>query len=127
MLKSLNFMFSLINNASISNKGDINIPTNQKCLKVLEVLYNEGLIRGYTYNKYRTNIYIKFTGSFNKPVIKNIQSISINSRPIYVNVKVLSKLAHVNEIFIISTPKGIMTVKKALQHNVGGIVFCKII
>jgi small subunit ribosomal protein S8 len=124
---SLAFMFSVINSASISNQGNINVPTTKKCLKVLRVLYREGLIRGYTYNKYRTNIYIKFTGSTIKPVIKQIQPISTNGRPIFVSVKTLAKLAHANEIFIISTIKGILTLKESLQQNVGGVLFCKII
>jgi small subunit ribosomal protein S8 len=127
MTKSLNSMFSLINNASFSNQGEINIKTTKKCLKVLQLLYREGLIRGYTYNKYRTTIYIKFTGSTTKPVIKAIISISTNGRIIYANTKVLSKLINANELFLVSTSKGILTLKEALQYNVGGILFCKII
>lgn len=124
---SLNFMFSVINSASISNKGDVNIPTSKKCLKVLSVLYREGLIRGYAYNKYRINIYIKFCGSTVKPVIRHIQPISLSGRPLYVNVKMLAKLSHCNEIFILSTSKGFLTLKEALYQNVGGILFCKIL
>lgn len=120
-------MFSVINSASISNQGSVCIPTTKQCLKVLNVLYREGLIRGYTYNKYKTNILIKFTGSTTKPVIKHIQPISTNGKPIYVSVKTLAKLAHANEVFIISTIKGNLTLKEALQQNVGGILCCKII
>jgi small subunit ribosomal protein S8 len=124
---SLTFMFSVINSASVSNLGNVNVPTTKKCLKVLSVLYREGLIRGYTYNKYRTNIYIKFTGSTRKPVIKQIQPISKSGRPIYVNLKTLAKLAHTNETFIISSTKGILTLKEALQQQVGGLLFCKVL
>jgi small subunit ribosomal protein S8 len=120
-------MFSVINSASISNQGSVCIPTTKKCLKVLHILYREGLIRGYTYNKYKTTIYIKFTGSTTKPVIKHIQAISTSGKPIYVTVKALAKLAHANEVFIISTQKGILTLKEALQQKVGGVLFCKII
>jgi len=119
-------MFSVINSASISNQGNINIPTTKKCLMVLRVLYREGLIRGYTYNKYRIDVYVKFTGSTTKPIIKHIQPISTSGRPIFVNTKTLAKLVHSNEVFLISTPKGILTLKEALQQNVGGLLVCKV-
>ena len=115
-------MFAVLNNASISNRGDVNIPTTKSCLRVLQVLYREGLIRGYTYNQKRTNIYLKYTGSRNKPVMRYIQGIG---KPVC--LKVLAKLAHANELFILSTPKGVLTLKEALAQNTGGVLFCKII
>jgi small subunit ribosomal protein S8 len=120
-------MFAVINNASLCNNGDVSIPTNKKCLKVLELMYREGFIRGYSYNQYRTNIYIKFTGSTAKPVIKHIQAISTGGRQVYANLKILAKLVNLNETFIISTPKGLLTVQEALKQNTAGLVFCKII
>jgi small subunit ribosomal protein S8 len=125
---SLNFMFSLINNASVCNKGDIRVPNTKKNLRVLSVLYREGLIRGFVIENVKNIIvHIKFTGSVNKPVIRHIQSISTNGRPFWANVKTLSKLAHTNEIFLITTAKGVLTLSEALLHNVGGFIFCKII
>jgi len=117
----------MINNASICNIGDISIPTTKKCLKVLEFLYREGFICGYVYNQTRTTIYIKFTGNQRKPVIKQIQAISTNGRNFFVNIKVLAKLIHSQETFIISTTKGLLNIKEALKNNVGGVVICKII
>ena len=126
-MKNLNQMFSLINKASLANHGEINIKTTKKCLKVLQILYREGLIRGFTYNKYRTKILIKFTDSSTKPVIKTIINISTNGRILFFNTKMLTKLASTNELYLISTSKGILTLKEALLENVGGILFCKII
>lgn len=120
-------LFSLINNASLCNLGDVQIPTSKKSLKILELLYREGFIRGYLYNKTRTTVYIKFLGSTRRPVIKHIQAVSTNGRMIFVNLKILSKLIHSQETFIISTNKGFLTIKDAIKNNVGGFVFCKII
>ncbi len=124
---SLNFMFSLINSASITNRGDISIPTSKKCSQVLSILYKQGLIRGFYENNRKTKIYLKYSGSTIKPVIRYIQAISVNGRPFYTNTKSLSKLVHSNEIFLISTPKGVLTLNECIQHKVGGFVFCKII
>jgi small subunit ribosomal protein S8 len=120
-------MFSIINNASLSNQSDVFIPTSKKNLRILMVLYKEGVIRGFIINKKKIKVQIKYTtGGVIKPVIKNIKMISTNGRLIFVSVKVLSKLAHHNEILIISTNKGILSAKEALQLNVGGIVLAKI-
>lgn len=123
----INNLCSLINNASLCNLGDINIPTTKKCLKLLELLYKEGYIRGYLHNKTRTTVYLKFTGSVRKPVIKHMQLISTNSREVFANVKTLSKLVHSQETFILSTNRGFCTIKEALKKNLGGLVICKII
>ena len=125
---SLAFMFSIINNASLSNQSDVIVPTSKKNLRILMVLYKEGLIRGFVLNKKKTIVYIKYTtGGSVKPVIKKIKMISTNGRAIVTSTKVLSQIAHHNEILLISTSKGILTTKEALQLNVGGIVLAKII
>lgn len=125
---SLAFMFSLINNASLSNQSDVSVPTSKKNLRILMVLYKEGIIRGFVINKKKIIIQIKYTtGGSIKPVVKKLKMISTNGRVVFVSVKVLSMLAHHNEILLISTSKGILTTKEALQLNVGGIVLAKII
>lgn len=120
-------LFSFINNASLSNLGDFSIPTTKKSLKVLELLYREGLIRGYLHNKTRTTVYIKFTGNSRKPVIKHIQAISTSGRKVFVSTRILANLVHLKESFLISTPKGLLTAQEALESNTGGLVICKIL
>lgn len=123
----LTFLFATINNASTTKKKDINIPSSKKILKVLSFLHNQGLIRGYTQNETRVNIYLKYSGQGIKPIIKHIQPISVKGRPFHVNLKMLEKLIHANETFIISTSKGLLTLKDAIQNQAGGFIFCKII
>jgi small subunit ribosomal protein S8 len=123
----LHFLFATINNASLTNKSYINIPSSKKNLKVLSFLYKQGLIRGYTQNETRINIHLKYTGSSIKPIIKHIQPISVKGRPFHANLKMLGKLVHANETFVISTPKGLLTLKEALENQVGGFIFCKIL
>ena len=50
---SLNSMFSIINIASVNHLGSVYIPVSKKCLKVLSVLLKEGLIKGFSQNKYK--------------------------------------------------------------------------
>jgi small subunit ribosomal protein S8 len=127
MAIKLNFMFALINKAISNNEGDVKIQTNKKCLIILSVLYKEGLIRGFVYNDSVINIYIKYTGVVARPVIKKIVSLSTSGRPFFIKIKSLSLLAHTNDLFLISTIKGVVTLKQALILNVGGLLLCKVI
>lgn len=124
---SLSFMFSLINSASISSRGDIVIKNSKKCLRVLSLLYKQGYIRGFASYKKTIKILIKYNGLSTRPTVAYIQAISLNGRPFYVSLKILSQFAHKNETFILSTPKGILTLKEALQENTGGILLCKVL
>ena len=124
---SLSFMFSLINSASISSRGDVVIKNSKKCLKVLSVLYRQGYIRGFVVSEKTIKILIKFNGLSTRPTISYIKSISLNGRPFFVSLKALTHIAHMNETFILSTPKGFLTLKEAIQENTGGLLICKIL
>ncbi len=123
---SLNFMFSVIKQASMCGQSGVNFPTSKKCLRVLSVLYRSGFIRGFRYDENVTRVFLKYSTTSFKPVLKNISGISTNGRPFYISVKSLAKLAHASETFLVSTPYGVLTTTQALEKNVGGILLCKI-
>ena len=126
-IDNLSLLYAVINLASVSCKKDVSIKTSKKILKVLNIFYDEGLIRGYSYNFKRTKIFIKFSGTEYKPVIKYIKVISTPSKFVSITVKSLSKLNDQGQFFLLSTPKGLLTSTEALNKNVGGNVLCKIL
>jgi len=126
-MKNLSFLFSVINNASISSRGSVIIKNSKKNLLVLSVLYRHGYIRGYFKNNHCIKIFLKFSGSSTQPVIRYIQPVSVSGRFFNINFKTLTKLAHTNETYLISTSKGILILKEALQYHQGGFVLCKLI
>jgi small subunit ribosomal protein S8 len=97
------------------------------CNNILNVLYEEGYIRGYTIiNKYSINILLKYIE--NKPVINNIIRISKPGRKIYYSYNDLLKLKNNNNniLYIISTNQGIISSNKALSLQIGGEILLKI-
>ena len=124
---ALSFMFSVLNSSSISSRGSVIIKNSKKSLLVLSVLYKHGYIRGYFKNQFLIKIFLKFNGSATQPVIRYIQPITVNGRYFNVTFKVLAKLAHTNETYLISTPKGVLTLKDSLKYHHGGFILCKLI
>jgi len=103
-------------------------PTSKICLKILNVMYKEGYIRGYSVIEQHPlyiEVFLKYD-NFGNPVIKQISRISKPSRRIYTNIKILWNMKAGLGIFILSTPKGIMTHLDAKILNTGGEVICSL-
>jgi small subunit ribosomal protein S8 len=62
----------------------------------------------------------------NQPKISNVQRISKQSRRIYFGVKNIHPVRNGAGLLILSTPKGILSGKKAKQEQVGGEALFKI-
>lgn len=95
------------------------------CIKILEILEAEGYISGFQYNKNNLNnkiiikVFLKYN-DFGKSTIQNIFKVSSSGRRIYVSIKQLWKIKGTLGVFLLSTPKGILTDKDARLLNVGG-------
>ena len=61
-----------------------------------------------------------------RPVINEIQRVSLPGRRVYSKVKDLPKFYNGLGIFVLSTPQGVMSDHEARQANVGGEVLCKV-
>lgn len=96
------------------------------CLKVLNVLKAEGFIRGFSYYNKTLYIFLKYASN-EQPIIESISSISTPARTIRISSADLSKVQDPSVTLIVSTIEGVVTDKKALSKNFGGVVLCKII
>lgn len=101
------------------------------CKDVLEILYEEGFIRGFSEafddkkNERKIKVYLKYKNG-GSPVIEGIFRVSTPGRRVYLSTKVLWKPKSTSGIFIFSTPRGVMTDRDARLLNVGGEVLCGI-
>jgi small subunit ribosomal protein S8 len=96
---------------------------------VLDVLQQEGYIRGYSTTDYgngRTEFEIELKYYEGEPVIRTIQRISKPGRRVYSAVNTMPRVANGLGITIISTPKGVMADHIAREQNVGGEVLCRV-
>ena len=122
-------LIARIHNAQMRNKPKVSSPASRLRVSVLDVLKNEGYIRGYaavehTDGRHELDIELKyFDGA---PVIREISRVSKPGRRVYVSVRNLPRINNGLGVAIVSTPKGVMADHDARDANVGGEILCTV-
>jgi small subunit ribosomal protein S8 len=121
-------MIARIHNAQMRKKSKVSTPASRLRVSVLDVLKNEGFIRGYTSveqeGRHEIDIELKyFDGT---PVIREIARVSKPGRRVYASVKALPRVNNGLGVAILSTPKGVMADHDARDANVGGEILCTV-
>ncbi len=129
MTDPLGDMLTRIRNAQMRSKAKVATPASKLRGRVLDVLQEEGFIRGYSQIEYQSGksefeIELKYYDG--KPVIKELQRVSTPGRRVYSSVRDLPTVANGLGVTILSTPKGVMSDAKARVENVGGEVLCSV-
>ncbi|HXZ67365.1 MAG TPA: 30S ribosomal protein S8 [Alphaproteobacteria bacterium] len=122
-------MLTRIRNAQMRGKSKISTPASKLRAHVLDVLKDEGYIRGYaTIEKdgAKPEIEIELKYYEGRPVIQQIKRISKPGRRVYSAVRDLPRVRNGLGIAILSTPKGVMSDAVARTENVGGEVLCHV-
>jgi small subunit ribosomal protein S8 len=122
-------MITRIRNAQMRNKPKVSTPGSRLRVSVLDVLKNEGYIRGYAtveHSNGRTELEIELKYFDGEPVIRDISRVSKPGRRVYASVKALPRINNGLGIAIVSTPKGVMADHAARDANVGGEVLCTV-
>jgi small subunit ribosomal protein S8 len=122
-------MLSRIRNAQMRHKGKVNTPGSRLRAHVLDVLAQEGYIRGYSTTEYgngRTEFEIELKYYDGEPVIHELQRVSKPGRRVYAGVTDMPQVANGLGITIVSTPQGVMADHAARDAHVGGEVLCKV-
>lgn len=129
MSDPLGDMLTRIRNAQMRRKGKVNTPGSRLRGHVLDVLKDEGYIRGYATTDHgngRTEFDIELKYYDTEPVIKLIERVSKPGRRVYCAVDAMPRVNNGLGITIVSTPKGVMADHSAREQNVGGEVLCKV-
>ena len=122
-------MLTRIRNAQMRKKSKVMTPGSRLRGDVLEVLKDEGYIRGFSMTEFgngRTEFEIELKYHDGAPVIREIQRVSKPGRRVYVAVTAIPRVANGLGISIVSTPKGVMADHSAREQNVGGEVLCRV-
>ncbi|MBS7698188.1 30S ribosomal protein S8 [Chelatococcus sp. YT9] len=122
-------MLTRIRNAQMRRRGKVGTPGSRLRARVLDVLQQEGYIRGYSTTEYgngRTEFEIELKYFDGTPVIRSIQRVSKPGRRVYASVDNMPRVADGLGITILSTPRGVMADHQARENNVGGEVLCKV-
>jgi small subunit ribosomal protein S8 len=122
-------MLTRIRNAQLRGRSKVLSPASRLREHVLDVLKDEGFIRGYavvekTGEKPEIEIELKYFEG--KPVIQQIKRVSKPGRRVYMGVKDLPRVRNGLGIAILSTPKGVMSDAAARHENIGGEILCHV-
>jgi small subunit ribosomal protein S8 len=122
-------MLTRIRNAQMRGKSTTRTPASKLRVWVLDVLKDEGYIRGYEKvmsDDGHPELEISLKYFEGTPVIRELRRVSKPGRRVYLGVKELPSVRNGLGVSIVSTPKGVMTDASARQANVGGEVLCTV-
>jgi|TARA_B100001059_G_scaffold171868_1_gene172000 small subunit ribosomal protein S8 len=122
-------MLTRIRNAQMRGKSTVSTPASKLRAWVLDVLADEGYIRGYEKTSSddghgAIEISLKYFDGI--PVIKELKRISKPGRRVYLGVKDIPQVRQGLGVSIVSTPQGVMSDANARAKNVGGEVICTV-
>lgn len=120
-----------IRNAQQSGHRMVEIPSSNVKKRMTEILYDNGYILKYKFDKpegdfEKISIALKYDPVTRQPIIQKLQRASRPGLRKYSGAEDLPRVGSGLGIAIVSTNKGIMTDKQARTQNVGGEVLCYI-
>jgi small subunit ribosomal protein S8 len=122
-------MLTRIRNAQQRRRPKVTSPASKLRQRVLDVLIDEGYIRGYSRTDHKNGVSefeIELKYANGQPAIREIKRVSKPGRRVYSGVNELENVANGLGVAILSTPKGVMSDAKAREENVGGEILCNV-
>ena len=122
-------MLTRIRNANAIRQPQVTMPSSRKRVDIAEVLKTEGFIGGYEVREGKPSstlvISLKY-GTEGERVIRQIDRVSKPGRRVYTGVENLRPVLRGQGIQIVSTPKGVVSDRKARELKVGGEVLATV-
>lgn len=119
-------MLTRIRNAQAVEKASVSMPASKLKAAIANVLKEEGYIEDFAVRnsegKAELDIALKYYAG--RPVIERIDRVSKPGLRVYRGHDEFPRVMNGLGIAIVSTPKGVMTDRKARASNVGGEVLC---
>ena len=122
-------MLTRIRNGQMRGKSTVSTPASKLRGWVLDVLADEGYIRGYEATKDERGhpafeISLKYYEG--TPVIREVKRVSKPGRRVYMGVQDIPSVRQGLGVSIVSTSKGVMSDANARAAKVGGEVLCTV-
>jgi small subunit ribosomal protein S8 len=119
-------MLTRIRNAQMVEKASVSMPASKVKAAIAQVLKDEGYIDGFqvkTANgKNELEIALKYYAG--RPVIERIERVSRPGLRVYRGRNEIPQVQNGLGVAIVTTPRGVMTDRKARATGVGGEVLC---
>ena len=119
-------MLTRIRNAQMVQKVSVMMPASKLKTAIAEVLKSEGYIDNFAIRgeagKPQLEIALKYYAG--KPVIEHIERVSRPGLRVYKGRHDIPNVKNGLGVAIVTTPRGVMTDRKARQAGIGGEVLC---
>ena len=119
-------MLTRIRNAQVVQKTTVAMPSSKVKVAIANVLKDEGYIEDFAVaeaeGKSELKIGLKYYAG--RPVIERLERVSRPGLRIYKGKNDIPSVMNGLGVAIVSTPKGVMTDRKARATGVGGEVIC---
>jgi len=119
-------MLTRIRNAQLVEKSLVVMPSSKLKVAIAKVLLDEGYIDGFRIvagaGAGELEIGLKYYAG--RPVIERIERVSRPGLRVYRGRDSIPKVMNGLGVAIVTTPKGVMTDRRARQTGVGGEVLC---
>jgi small subunit ribosomal protein S8 len=119
-------MLTRIRNAQMVEKASVAMPSSKVKAAIAQVLQDEGYIDGFQVKteggKSQLEIALKYYAG--RPVIERIERVSRPGLRVYKGAKSIPQVMNGLGVAIVTTPKGVMTDRKARAAGIGGEVLC---
>ena len=119
-------MLTRIRNAQMVEKVSVTMPSSKVKVAIAQVLKDEGYIDDFAVKaegaKIELNIALKYYAG--RPVIERLERVSKPGLRVYRGRNDIPVVMNGLGVAIVSTPKGVMTDRKARASGIGGEVLC---
>ncbi len=122
-------MLTRIRNAISARHQKVDIPASKLKLEIARILKEEGYVSNFKATEEDGHkvirVYLKY-GNNNEAAISNVQRVSRPGCRVYVRRTEIPRVLGGLGINILTTPKGVMTGRKARKEGLGGELLCEV-
>lgn len=122
-------MLSRIRNAIAAKHSRVDVPASKLKLEVARILKEEGFINNFVAKgegvKKQIRIFLRYD-TRGTSTITSLARVSRPGRRVYMGSQEIPKVLGGYGVNIVSTPRGLMTGKRARRENVGGEVLAEV-
>ena len=123
-------LLTRIRNAQMAKHETTSVPYSRLKQEIIKVLHEEGFIGAYRVveeeGRKEIHMILRYHQKTNAPLISGITRKSRPGRRYYVNYREIRPVLNGIGVSILSTPKGILTDRKAREEKVGGELLCSL-
>lgn len=122
-------LLTRIRNASAARHDTVEVPASKMKMEIVRILKEEGYIENYVHAADTRQGVIKIQLRYaagKKPLITSVERVSRPGCRVYARKSSIPQVLGGIGICILSTSKGLVTGKQALERGLGGEVLCAI-